>query len=152
VLTLILTALFLRFTQSGREIFAIGSNPHAATLRGINVKRVLLLIFVLTGALSGFAGFLFPSRLGTISASSVGQSYELVVISAVVIGGASVNGGSGTVLGTFLGCLLLAILNVALTMLKISEFWQIAVYGAAILLACAADAFLRRRALAGGAT
>jgi rhamnose transport system permease protein len=137
--------LFLRYARTGREIFAIGSNPPAARLRGIAVDRVLMIIFTITGALSGLAGFLFVSRFGTVNSGSVGRSMELDVISAVVIGGASVNGGSGTVLGTLLGCLLLGIVSVALTMLRVNEFWQMALYGAAIIVACLADAAVRRK-------
>jgi ABC-type sugar transport system ATPase subunit/ribose/xylose/arabinose/galactoside ABC-type transport system permease subunit len=140
----IIGALFLRFTATGRQIYAIGSNPPAAVLRGIPVRRVLLLVFAITGALSGFAGILFGSRFGTINPNSVGVQMELVVISGVVIGGAAVAGGSGTVLGTVLGCLLLGVVNVALVMLKVSEFWQMAFYGGAIILAATVDALLRR--------
>jgi rhamnose transport system permease protein len=134
----------LRYTSTGREIYAIGSNPHAAVLRGIPVRRVLLLVFIITGALSGFAGILFGSRFGTINPNSVGVQMELVVISGVVIGGAAVAGGSGTILGTILGCMLLGVVNVALTMARVSEFWQLAFYGGAIILAATLDALLRR--------
>jgi ABC-type sugar transport system ATPase subunit/ribose/xylose/arabinose/galactoside ABC-type transport system permease subunit len=147
----ILTALFLRFTGTGREMYAIGSNPNAAVLRGIPVKRVLVLIFAITGALCGLAGILWGSRFPTINPASVGVQMELIVISAVVIGGAAVNGGAGTVLGTVLGCLLLGMVNVGLSMLKISEFWQTTLYGAAIIIAAALDATLRRRRAGGTA-
>jgi rhamnose transport system permease protein len=140
----VIGGLFLRYTAMGRQIYAIGSNPPAAVLRGIPVRRVLLLVFGITGALAGLAGILFGSRFGTINPNSVGVQMELVVISGVVIGGAAVAGGSGTVLGTVLGCLLLGVVNVALIMLKVSEFWQIAFYGGAIIAAATLDALLRR--------
>jgi rhamnose transport system permease protein len=140
----ILGALFLRYSATGRQVYAVGSNPPAAALRGIPVRRVLLLVFAITGALAGFAGILFGSRYGTINPNSVGSQLELVVISAVVIGGAAVAGGSGTVLGTVLGCLLLGVVNVALIMLKVSEFWQMAFYGGAIIAAATLDGLLRR--------
>ena len=147
----VLVAAFLRYTVTGREIFAIGSNPTAAILRGIPVKRVLLLVFALTGGLCGLAGILWGSRFPTINPASVGLSLELIVISAVVIGGAAVNGGAGSVFGTVLGCLLLGIVNVGLTMLQVSEFWQITLYGAAIIVAASLDSALRAKRV-GGAT
>jgi ABC-type sugar transport system ATPase subunit/ribose/xylose/arabinose/galactoside ABC-type transport system permease subunit len=140
-----LVGLFLNYTATGRGIYAVGSNPRAALLRGIAVKRVLLVVFTLTGALAGFAALLFGARFGTINPNSVGVQLELETISTVVIGGAAVNGGTGTVVGTLLGCLLLAIIRVALPMLQITEFWQLAIYGLAILVAATLDGVLRRR-------
>jgi rhamnose transport system permease protein len=143
------TAPWLRYARTGREIFAIGSNPSAAVLRGIPVSRVLLLIFTLTGVLSGLAGLMFASRFGYVNPVSTGSQMELVVISAVVIGGTNVLGGSGTVLGVILGCLLLGLVNVGLPMLDISAFWQLALYGMAILLAATVDTLIQRR-ISGG--
>jgi ribose transport system ATP-binding protein/rhamnose transport system ATP-binding protein len=137
-------AVFLRYTTMGRQIYAVGSNPVAASLRGIPVTRILMLAFILTGALCGLAGILFGSRFGTINPNSVGTQLELVVISAVVIGGAAVAGGSGNVLGTVIGCLLLGEMNIALTMLRVSEFWQMALYGGAILVTAAFEAVVRQ--------
>src|SRR5205823_7942320 len=128
------TALWLRYARTGREIFAIGSNPAAAALRGIPVRRVLVLIFTLTGVLCGVTGVMFASRFGYVNPVTTGAQMELVVISAVVIGGTNVFGGSGTVAGVLLGCLLLGLVNVALPMLGITAFWQLALYGVAILL------------------
>ncbi|WP_428941044.1 ABC transporter permease [Fontivita pretiosa] len=144
LLVAMLGSLLLRYTVTGRQVYAIGSNPQAAALRGIPVRRVLMIVFGITGALCGLAGILFGSRFGTINPNSAGAQMELVVISAVVIGGAAVAGGSGSVLGTVLGCLLLGVVNVALTMLRISEFWQLAFYGGAIIIAATIDALLRR--------
>lgn len=137
--------LFLRYVPAGRAIYAIGSNPRAAEMRGIAVRRVTLLAFAISGALAGLAGILFGARYGTINPASAGSGDELRVISAVVIGGASVNGGSGNALGTLLGCLLLAVIAVALPALRIAEFWQLAVYGIAIIAAASLDGALRRR-------
>jgi ABC-type sugar transport system ATPase subunit/ribose/xylose/arabinose/galactoside ABC-type transport system permease subunit len=139
-------AIFLRYTTTGRQIYAIGSNPTAAPLRGIPVTRILILVFALTGALCGLAGILFGSRFGTINPNSVGSQMELVVISSVVIGGAAVAGGSGSILGTVLGCVLLGEVNIALTMLRISEFWQMAFYGGAIIAAAASETITKRHA------
>ena len=142
------TFLFLRYTQTGRNIYAIGSNPKAAVLRGVPVRRTLLLIFALTGALSGLAGMMFASRYGYVNPSSAGQTLELVIISAVVIGGVNVFGGSGSVGGVLLGCLLLGIVGVGLPILGVSAFWQLAFYGAAILAAASLDTLVQRRGAA----
>ena len=141
----ILTALFLRYTRTGREIFAIGSNPQAAQLRGIPVNRVLLLIFTLTGALSGFAGIMYASKFGYVNPVKTGLEMELVVISAAVIGGTNVFGGSGTVLGVVLGCVFLGLINQAMPICGISAFWQKAIYGVAILAAATLDTIIQRR-------
>ena len=141
----IVTALWLRYTRTGREIFAVGSNPPAAVLRGINVRRILLLVFAITGTLSGFAGILYASRFGYVNPDSTGKQMELIVISAVVIGGTNVFGGSGSVLGTVLGCLLLGLIYVALPMIGVTTFWQLAMYGLAILVAATTDTFIQRR-------
>ncbi|MFT3789374.1 MAG: ATP-binding cassette domain-containing protein [Tepidisphaeraceae bacterium] len=144
-------AIFLRYARWGRSVFAIGSNARAAELRGIPVRRVTLMVFAISGALAGLAGILFGARYGTINPASAGYGDELRVISAVVIGGASVSGGSGTVLGTLLGCLLLAVIASALPALHVSEHWQLAVYGITIASAATLDGFLRRMRARGAA-
>jgi ABC-type sugar transport system ATPase subunit/ribose/xylose/arabinose/galactoside ABC-type transport system permease subunit len=142
----VLTALFLRYTRTGREIFAIGSNPQAAQLRGIPVRRVLLLIFAITGALSGIAGMMYASKFGYVNPVKTGLEMELVVISAAVIGGTNVFGGSGTVLGVVLGCIFLGLVNQAMPVVGISAFWQKAIYGLAIIAAAVLDTVIQRRA------
>lgn len=117
----------------------------AATLRGIAVNRVVLLVFTLTGALSGIAGIMYTARFSYVNPGDTATGFELVVISATVIGGTNVFGGSGSVLGTLLGCLLLGVVNVALSVLGISAFWQLATYGLAILLAVTVDGFVQRQ-------
>jgi rhamnose transport system permease protein len=145
----VITALYLRFTRTGREIFAMGSNPAAAVLRGIPVRKNLLLIFAFSGALSGLAGMMYASKLGYVNPRDTGSGFELIVISAAVIGGTNVFGGSGTVLGTVLGCLLIGKIRTALPMMDVSAFWESAVYGLAILLACVVDTLIQRRARSG---
>jgi ribose/xylose/arabinose/galactoside ABC-type transport system permease subunit len=146
----IAAALFLKFTVTGRNVYAIGSNPRAAELRGVPVRRVLLLVFTLSGVCAGIAGILYGAHFGTINPGDAGARppMELIVISAVVLGGAAVNGGAGTILGTMLGCVLLVIIDTALSMLRVDIFWQRVFYGGAILLAVTADALLRQRRLA----
>jgi ABC-type sugar transport system ATPase subunit/ribose/xylose/arabinose/galactoside ABC-type transport system permease subunit len=150
LLVAIAGGLFMRYAASGRAIYAIGSNPRAAELRGIPVRRVTLMVFAISGALAGLAGILFGARYGTINPASAGNGDELRVISAVVIGGASVNGGSGNAFGTLLGCLLLGVIAMALPALRIAEFWQLAVYGVAIIAAASLDGLLRRARFGGG--
>lgn len=136
---------FLRYVGTGREIYALGSNPAAAALRGISVRGNILLVFTVCGALAGLAGWMFASRFGYVNPSDTGVGFELVVISAVIIGGTNVFGGSGTVLGTLTGCLLLGVIYVGLAVLGVSAFWQLAIYGAAILLAVGFDTVVQRR-------
>ncbi len=137
------THLFLRYRRTGREIYAVGSNPTAARLRGIPVNRVVFLVFTLTGGLAGLAGVLYASRYGFVNPGQTGVGFELSVIAATVIGGTDVFGGSGSVLGTTLGCLLLGVINNALTVTGLSAFWQLAVYGAIILIAVLTDSLIR---------
>jgi rhamnose transport system permease protein len=139
------TFLFLRFTRTGRHIYAVGGNPEAAAVRGLPVARTRWLVFVLSGALCGLAGLLYASRFGTVNPANVGDRFELVVIAAAVLGGTSVQGGAGSVPGVLCGCLLLGALSSALTVLRIEATWQAAVYGAVILLAVLLDELIRRR-------
>jgi len=139
-----LTYFFLRYTRSGRDVYAIGGNPEAAKLRGVPVERTIFLVYVITGAMAGLAGILYASRFGFVNPGETGVGFELTVIAAVVIGGTNVFGGSGTVLGVVLGCLLLGTINVALAVLGIAATWQLAVYGLVILLAVTVDAIIQR--------
>jgi rhamnose transport system permease protein len=141
---------FLKRTRPGRDVYAFGSNPEAARLRGVPVVRTAFMVYAITGLLAGLAGVLYVSRFGFVNPSSAGTGFELVVIAAVVIGGTNVVGGSGTVLGVLLGCFLLGAINVALAVLGISETWQQLVYGIVILVAVGVDTFVRR-ALVGSA-
>lgn len=134
-----------RHTQLGRQIYALGSNPQAAPLRGIDVTKVTLIVFTLSGALSGLAGILYASRWGFVNPSNTGAGFEFQVIAAVVIGGVSINGGVGTVLGTVLGVLLLGCVGAALPLLGIPGSTQNAIYGAVILIALLIDRSVRQR-------
>lgn len=139
-------AWFLRFTRTGRDLFAYGSNPEAARLRGVPVRRISFLVYLVTGGLCGLAGVLYASQFGFVNPASAGQGMELVVIAAVVIGGTNIVGGSGSVLGVLLGCFVLGAINVALAVLGIDETWQQLVYGTVILVAVLLDAIVRRTA------
>jgi rhamnose transport system permease protein len=136
---------FAMHTRIGRQVFALGSNPSAAPLRGIDVTKVTLLVFTISGALSGLAGIMYASRWGFVNPSNTGSGFEFQVIAAVVIGGVSINGGVGTVLGTVLGVLLLGCVAAALPLLGIPGTTQSAIYGAVILVALLIDRFVRQQ-------
>ena len=144
VIVAILAHLFLSYTRTGRNIYAIGGNPEAARLRGVPVRRTLVIAYTLCGALAGLAGVLYASRFGFINPGKTGVGVELSVIAAVVIGGTNIFGGSGRVLGVVLGCLLLGTINVALATLGVAGSWQLAVYGFVILFAIVVDYLVKR--------
>jgi len=147
VVLLLVAAYWLRQTRGGREIYAVGDNPLAARLAGIDNARVVLLAFALSGALAGLAGVLYAARYAQVD-TLAGNGFELTVIAAVVIGGTSTLGGVGGILGTFIGCVLLGVINNALILVTdpgTAQFWQRAVYGAVILGAVVADALISRR-------
>jgi rhamnose transport system permease protein len=133
----------LRHLAAGRAVYATGSNPEGARLAGIEPGRVLFAVFTLTGALTGCAAGLNAVRFNQIP-SNAGIGLELQVIAAVIVGGASVNGGRGTVAGTLLGVVLLGMVGPALTFLGISAYWERALQGAIILAAVAIDALRAR--------
>ncbi len=143
------TFLFLGHSRLGRQIYAIGSNPVAAPLRGIRAAPITVLVFVLSGALAGLAGVMYASRFGYVNPGITGVGFEFTVIAPVVIGGVSINGGSGSVAGTVLGVLLLGAVSVALPILGVSGFWQQAIYGAVILAALVIDRSVRQGGLKG---
>ena len=150
VLTLIAAAVlvvvgyFMYTSRAGREMYAIGSDPDAAVLYGLRVRRRVLSAFVLSGALAGLAGVVFAARYGSVS-SNAGTGIELDTVAAVVIGGVAIFGGSGTVWGAALGAVLLVTINRALPILGIPDFWQRAVVGALILAAIVLDKVLAAR-------
>ena len=129
------TAFFVGKTRAGRNVFALGGNPDAARMRGVPVAGTTFLVYAVSGALSGLAGVLYASRYGFVNPGTIGSGMELSVIAAVVIGGTKVSGGSGTVPGVLLGCLLLGTIGQALTVMGIAATWQGLVYGLVILFA-----------------
>jgi rhamnose transport system permease protein len=139
----LLTWWFVMHTRVGRQIYALGSNPAAAPLRGIDVTKVTLIVFAISGALSGLAGIMYASRWGFVNPSNTGNGFEFQVIAAVVIGGVSINGGVGTVLGTVLGVILLGCVAAALPLLSIPGTTQSAIYGGVILVALLIDRLVR---------
>lgn len=131
-------------TRLGRYCYAIGSNVEAARYAGINVARNQIVFYAILGALTGLAGAIESARLVT-GQPTAGEGYELRVIAAVVIGGGSLSGGQGTVLGTIIGSLIMGVLANGANLLGISSFAQQIVIGAVIVLAVTFDEFQRRR-------
>jgi rhamnose transport system permease protein len=137
-------AVLLRWAPWGRDLYAIGSNPDAARLAGIRVGRRVMTAFAISGALAGLGGFMFAARFASVDAVA-GRGFELDVVTAVVIGGVNVFGGSGTVLGAVLGGVLVGTIQDGFTLLKISEFWKIFFNGTAIVVAVTIDALITQR-------
>ncbi len=125
-------------TAFGKNMFAVGSNPDAANVSGVNVRRTIVLVFLLAGVLYGVTGFIEAARIGSNSAST-GQNYELDAIAACVIGGVSFVGGTGKIGGVILGVVLLRLIFVGLTFLGIDANLQYIIKGLIILIACAID-------------
>lgn len=125
-------------TSLGRFIYAIGGNERAALLSGVPVKKVKRLVYAISGLMAAIGGVLITSRLNSAQPNA-GMSYELDAIAAIVIGGTSLSGGKGTVMGTVLGVLLIGVLNNGLVLLNVSPFWQQVVKGLVILLAVVID-------------
>jgi len=137
-------ALFLNFTRTGRNFYALGGNPLAARYCGINIGRQLLLAYLVSGAVSGLCGYLWVARYG-VAYSEIASGYELTVIAACVIGGVSIAGGVGTVPGALLGALFLGVIVNALPVMQVTPFWQMAISGAVILAAVVVNARVERR-------
>jgi ribose/xylose/arabinose/galactoside ABC-type transport system permease subunit len=144
VVVALIFAYILRYTRFGRSIYAVGGNPLAAKLAGLKVDRTTFLVFVISGMLAGLAAVLYTSLHLDITVHD-GETFELTVVSAVVIGGTNIFGGSGTILGTVLGALLIGVVQNGLETGNVNPFWQQAVYGIAILGAVIIDALITRR-------
>jgi len=125
-------------TTLGRYIYAVGGNEKSAAYSGLNVNRIKIWVYTLGGALAGMAGLLVTARLDSATPNA-GLGYELDSIAAVVIGGTSLSGGRGSVLGTALGCLIIGVLNNGLVLLDVNAFWQQVIKGVVILLAVIID-------------
>jgi len=144
---LVVLTAHIALTRLGpaRQFYAVGSNPEAATMAGIDSRRVILIAFILSGVMAGLAGFMFVARFGNITVVA-GLGFELKSIAAAVVGGVSINGGSGTVIGALLGTVLVDLIDNSLVRWPVvSEFWREAVLGAMILIAVAADTIFIRR-------
>ncbi|MGH6873676.1 MAG: ABC transporter permease, partial [Aestuariivirgaceae bacterium] len=141
-----LAALFMRYSDFGRAIYAVGGNIEAARAAGLNPERTVVGVFVLHGFFAGIAGLLFATQLQVIQ-STVPPNLELTVITASVIGGVSILGGTGTVIGSTLAAILFAAIGSSLIFLNVSAYWLRAVLGLMILATVLADMARRRRSL-----
>lgn len=145
IAVLALTAVFLKLRREGREIYALGGNPHAAAYVGISANKRLMMVYTLSGMLAGLAGLLWVGRY-SIAYTELAAGYELTVVAACVIGGVSIGGGVGSVLGAALGVLFIGVVNGALPVIQVSPFWQQAIAGAVILISVTVNARAERRA------
>src|SRR5918993_3838171 len=139
----IVSSLILTSTALGRYTFALGSNEEAVRLSGVNTDSWKIIVYTVSGGICGIAGLIIASRLNSAQ-PALGQGYELDAIAAVVIGGTSLNGGRGTILGTIIGALIISVLTNGLRILSVAQEWQTVVTGIIIILAVYAD-ILRRR-------
>ncbi len=136
--------LALSRLRAARKLYAVGSNPDAAAIAGIDAKRIVFTAFVLSGALAGLAGFMFLARFGNITVVA-GLGFELKSVAAVVVGGVNIFGGSGTVVGVVLGTTLVDVIDNSLSRWQlVSEFWRDALLGGLILIAVAVDTTMTR--------
>ncbi|WP_163583329.1 ABC transporter permease [Gracilibacillus saliphilus] len=125
---------FVNTTITGRQIYAIGSNPDSASVSGINQTKILMLVYTMMGGLSGLAGVLWVSKYASAQGDTA-TGYELTVIAACILGGVSIAGGVGKVTGVLLGAMLLGVLSNGLPLINVSPFWQMGIEGAIILIA-----------------
>lgn len=136
--------LILRYTRYGRHVYAVGGNPEAARLSGLNVIRITLSVYMVVGFFAGLGGFVLASRLNSAEAVA-GVGYELTVIAAVVIGGTSLFGGEGGVLGTVIGAVLVGVLTNGLVLMNVSSYIQQIIIGVIIILAVWFDQFIKSK-------
>jgi len=144
IVAIVFFQLLLTRTAFGRSLYAVGINPTASVYAGIDVGRTKFFAFCISGTMAGLSGYLWVSRY-VIASTEVANGYELPIIAACVIGGISIAGGIGTTAGVVLGALFLGVIGSALPVINISPFWQMAISGAAIILAVVVNARGERR-------
>ncbi len=144
-LVAVVCAVILNKTALGRYTFALGSNEEAVRLSGVNVNRWKVIIYAFSGGICGIAGLLIASRLNSAQ-PALGQGYELDAIAAVVIGGTSLSGGVGTILGTIIGAFIMSVLTNGLRIMSVAQEWQMVLTGLIIILAVYADNLRRHKA------
>jgi ribose transport system permease protein len=144
VMTFIASHIILTRTRFGRYVYAVGGNIEAARLAGIQTGKVLVNVYVLSGTLAALSGILLASRMNS-GQPNAGVSYELDVIASVVVGGTSLSGGAGSIVGTFIGAMLIAVLRNGLNLLNVNSYVQQVIVGVVILLAVMLDQIRRRR-------
>ena len=144
LVVLVIFTIFLHLTKTGREIYGVGGNKVAAQYVGINIKKIQYLAFALSGVIVGLSGLFWVARYASAQ-NETALGFELQTIAACVIGGVSIMGGSGTVLGAILGAIFLGIVNNALTIINLSPFYQMAIQGFVIIAAIVANTVVDRR-------
>ena len=137
--------VFLKWTRFGRQIYAVGSNPEAAKISGINIDRVKILVYTINGAIAGLAGAMYTCYYASAQ-GNMATGAEMDVIAACVIGGVSLNGGQGNAVGVLLGAITIAIISKSLSLVGIDAFWQKALKGAIILAAVIINVVVQRNA------
>ena len=143
IVLFVVMVVFLRWTTFGRQIYAVGSNPDAAKISGINLDRVKILVYSINGAIAGLAGAMYTSMYATAQ-GNMANGAEMDVIAACVIGGVSLNGGQGSAFGVLLGAITIAIISKSLSLVGIDAFWQQALKGGIILLAVLVNVLVQR--------
>ena len=141
-ISLLMTGYLLKQMPFGRAVYAVGSNASAAELSGLNVRRIKTIIFMLTAIAAGIAGVMVSAQLNSGS-PNVGESYEMDAIASVIIGGASLSGGSGTIRGTLVGCVFTGVLLNAMTLLGVNDYFQYIVRGLLIVFAVFLNTMIR---------
>lgn len=136
--------VILRRTVLGTRIYAVGGNPDAARLAGIKVWQILLFVYAMSGLLAGLGGVMSAARLYAANGLQLGMSYELDAIAAVILGGTSFTGGIGSIWGTLIGALIIAILSNGLILVGVSDIWQYIIKGLVIIVAVALDRYRLR--------
>lgn len=146
VIALVIAVIFqliLSYTKYGRSLFAVGGNPETARLAGIPVKRRRREVHILVSVFAALAGILMASRFASAQ-TTAGSGTELTVMAAVIIGGTSMFGGSGSVVGSILGCLLLAVISNGLVLIRVDSFWQNLIFGVILLISVAIDKYRQK--------
>ncbi|GGA72359.1 ribose ABC transporter permease [Pseudoclavibacter endophyticus] len=134
-LIIIVAGVFLTLTPTGRHVYAIGVNREAAYLSGVAVKRIPFVLFIVSGAAAAFAGTIVVARLNSAPAGQIGGGFELVVLTAVLLGGVALTGGEGSMFGVLVGVLFYGVLNNGLVLLGVTTFWQAVASGVALIAA-----------------
>jgi ribose transport system permease protein len=145
VVTFVVVYIILKHTTFGRRVYAVGSNEEATWLSGISTNKVKILVYSISGLLASVSGIILTSRLNSAQPTA-GASYELDAIAAVVLGGTSLSGGKGWVVGTLIGAIIIGVLNNGLNLMNVSSFYQQVVKGAVILIAVLLDRSKKRTA------
>ncbi len=143
VIVYIIAAFFMTKTRTGRRIYAVGNSEESARVSGIKTDNTIILVYTLLGVIAGLAGTLYVCKYGVAQGETC-TGYEMNVIAACVLGGVSINGGTGRVQGVLLGAVLLGILNNAMPLIHVSSFWQEAIRGLIILLSIIANSIIQR--------